>query len=78
MLLVDSSVVVKLESSLDNTMVEVQESNNVSFATASCGQRRLQLAKEAWKGQGISGNLSWMLTEEGWRDFLLTLWAFID
>jgi hypothetical protein len=39
----------KSESSLDNTMVEVQESNNVSFSTAGCGQRSLQLGKEAWR-----------------------------
>jgi hypothetical protein len=40
------------------------------------------VAKEAcsWpkKLGGISGNLSWMLMEEGWSDFLLTLWAFIN
>jgi hypothetical protein len=30
-------------------MVEVQESNNVSFSTAGCGQRSLQLGKEAWR-----------------------------
>jgi hypothetical protein len=48
-LLVDGGIIVKSESSLDNTMVEVQESNNVSFSTSGCGQRSLQLAKEAWR-----------------------------
>jgi hypothetical protein len=49
-LLVDGGMIMKSESSLVNTMVEVQESNNVSFSTAgqlwpkklAAGQRSLE------------------------------------